>query len=334
MSSKRWFKWAKLILPLWMIFGLPSMAFAGNALKLGQVVNGYSNCSWNANPSGSATLKVTLSFKDAPYRPGPPQNPMHSRAIVVYLYDGNGNVIPAKAAQVPTVKMNGANFRYTNILVGGAIMFFHDTVDKDWGRSDAYDADVEILVVREAVSDWPAVSILAVNRYAQDPEGEVTGGAYLSRDGSTDNCYIVDPEKPPPPPFIMSMNAPDWSLGELQAGSVEKTLSAASQQLCFSYSGADVIGKKIVIDASNVNGIASNRYRLKNVKDASQLVPYKVTLDSGTSTLSLPNSTGTALYLNGSGRTCFVPKFNLTVGENVAEGDYSDVLTFTVVTKS
>ncbi|RQR52311.1 hypothetical protein DIE18_32290 [Burkholderia sp. Bp9125] len=95
-----------------------------------------------------------------------------------------------------------------------------------------------------------------------------------------------------------------------------------------------VDGKKFIVNASSANGIVGNRYRLKNVNDASQLVPYSVMLNSGTSTVSLPNATNTTLSFASAGRTCFVPTFKTTVDPNVTEGDYSDVLTFTVVTKS
>ncbi|RQR52315.1 hypothetical protein DIE18_32330 [Burkholderia sp. Bp9125] len=95
-----------------------------------------------------------------------------------------------------------------------------------------------------------------------------------------------------------------------------------------------ISGKKFIVNASSANGVAANRYRLKNVNDASKLVPYNVTLNGGTSVVSLPNATNTTLSLDSSGKTCFVPTFKTSVGFSVTEGDYSDVLTFTVVTKS
>ncbi|TDA48961.1 hypothetical protein EVG18_02480 [Burkholderia pyrrocinia] len=120
----------------------------------------------------------------------------------------------------------------------------------------------------------------------------------------------------------------------MQEGDSTKTFSNSSEKLCVSYSGAAIRGKNFIINASNANGVASNRYRLKNLKDASQLVPYSLTLDSGTSNVSLPNASKTSLPLDSSGKTCFVPTFKTTVDPTVKSGDYSDVLTFTVVTKS
>ncbi len=130
------------------------------------------------------------------------------------------------------------------------------------------------------------------------------------------------------------MTAPDWNLGELPEGNGEKIFPNSPDQLCFTYLGAAVSGKQFIINADSANGVAGSRYRLKNLKDASQLVPYNVTLDSGTSNVSLPNASNKSLPLNSSGRTCFVPTFKTTVDSTVKDGDYSDVLTFTVVTKS
>ena len=130
------------------------------------------------------------------------------------------------------------------------------------------------------------------------------------------------------------MAAPDWDLGELPEGNGEKIFPSSSDQLCFTYSGTAVSGKQFVINAGSANGVVNNRYRLKNLKDATQLIPYSLTLDSGTSNVSLPNASNKALPLNSSGRTCFVPTFKTTVDPTVKSGNYSDVLTFTVVTKS
>ncbi len=130
------------------------------------------------------------------------------------------------------------------------------------------------------------------------------------------------------------MTAPDWNLGELPEGNGEKIFPNSSDQLCFTYSGTAVSGKQFIINAGSANGVVSNLYRLKNLKDASQLIPYSLTLDSGTSNVTLPNANKKALSFNSSGKTCFVPTFKTTVDPNIKSGDYSDVLTFTVVTKS
>lgn len=145
---------------------------------------------------------------------------------------------------------------------------------------------------------------------------------------------VIDPVKPPPPSIGISVSAPDWNLGELPGGDGEKTLSGSADQLCFTYMSEAISGKQFIVNASNANGVVSNRYRLRNVSDASQFVPYSVILDSGSSKVSLPNTNNAAIPLSSSGKTCFVPTFKTSVGTSAKEGDYSDVLTFTVVTKS
>ncbi|MDN7491520.1 MULTISPECIES: hypothetical protein [Burkholderia] len=203
----------------------------------------------------------------------------------------------------------------------------------EWNKRGAFVADVEVVINNSVVSDWPALSIRAGNYTDDTHVVEATGGAYLGRFGTASNCTVVDPETPPSPPIVLKMNAPDWNLGELPEGDSEKMLSGADQ-LCFTYDGPVVSGKKFVIDATSVNGVVGNRYRLRNVSDATQFIPYDVTLNSGSSTTHLPNTNNTALSLNSSGKTCFAPTFKTTVGRELKEGDYNDVLVFTVVTKA
>ncbi len=198
-------------------------------------------------------------------------------------------------------------------------------------------ANFKIRLQSAQLAAWPAITVqggsFSLGNYTE--WGDIQGGAYIARNGSSNNCTVIpDPIIPPPLPIAIEMTAPDWSLGELQRGDNQKILSNISDQLCFTYSGGAVNGKGFIINASSANGIVNNRYRLKNSTDVSQMVPYSVTLDSGTSILSLPNTNNTSLSLNSNGKTCFTPTFRTTVSDSVKEGDYSDVLTFTVVTKS
>ncbi len=143
---------------------------------------------------------------------------------------------------------------------------------------------------------------------------------------------ITDPKNPLPLDPTISVTAPDWNLGDLQQGETDTSFSSMGQQLCFDYSGVEVALNKFIINASSANGVVNNRYRLVHSSDTSQTVPYRLTLDSGSTLLQLPNNS-TALQLNGN-RTCFVPTFRTEVGKTVKEGDYNDVLNFTITTKS
>ncbi|KWN18126.1 hypothetical protein WT83_11710 [Burkholderia territorii] len=164
---------------------------------------------------------------------------------------------------------------------------------------------------------------------------EVTGAAYIARDGRNGNCEVAtDPIAPPPLPIQIKVSAPDWNLGDLPRGNATKTFANSADQLCFTYTGTAVGGKLFVINAESANGVINNRYWLKHIEDPTLAVAYKVTLDSGTTRLSLPNASNPALALDSSGKTCFAPTFETSVGWRVKDGDYVDTLTFTVVTKT
>jgi len=165
---------------------------------------------------------------------------------------------------------------------------------------------------------------------------EELGGVYITLEtGNT--CKVVNSEVAPtkPPPSVMvDVAAPDWNLGELPQGDSEKTLAGAEQQVCFTYTGLDGGAPNFVIDATSVNGISGNRFLLRNTGKPSQTIPYDLTLDSGSATLRLPNTSASPVKLSNAARTCFVPTFRTSVDMAVDAGDYSDVLTFMVVTKS
>jgi len=209
-------------------------------------------------------------------------------------------------------------------------------VASGWDNKSAHTASVEVEFNNAVFQDWPAVTIRAGIYTAGDDVGEVAGGVYV--DPTTNNaCKVLkDPSVPPPgPPASLTVDvaAPDWNIGELPLGEGEKTLTGAEQQLCFTYSGLAGGSRNFVINATSANGILGNRYLLKNVSKPSQTIPYDLTLDSGSATFRLPNANASPVTLNNKSRTCFVPTFRTSVEMNTDAGDYSDVLSFTVVTK-
>lgn len=201
----------------------------------------------------------------------------------------------------------------------------------------AFIANVVAVIETSKISAWPAIGIRA-GAYTNGADvAEIKGGAYITfdRNGTRGNgtCrVIIDPGKPPALDTSISVSAPDWNLGELQQGLSDTLLNRTDQQLCFTYDAGDFQGK-FIIGASNANGVVNNRYRLRHLSDTSQTVPYSLTLDSGNTRIQLP-ANSTEIPLDSSGRTCFVPTFKTEVGKTVKEGDYNDVLTFTVTTKS
>ncbi|WP_155740965.1 hypothetical protein [Burkholderia diffusa] len=255
-----------------------------------------------------------------------------SRAVLLYSYDSQGN-LESSSSMAQSVKMDGIKQR--GIYTGqGYTIYFGYGLGGSWENPNTVTTNVEIRVSSKAFLDWPGMNVRAGIYTDGDDVGEITGGAYVAIGDVDGKCKVLDPEQRPPPPHInIEMSAADWNLGEVSAGESEKTFTSPAEQLCFTYTGSQVSGKSFIINAENANGIANNRYRLKNVGDSSQLVPYRVILDSGTSKLTLPNTVSSALSLSSSGRTCFVPTFETFVEDRVKEGAYSDVLQFNVVTK-
>lgn len=318
------------------------------------VSSGYSGCSWVDNGDGTTTISATISYKKRigyPYPGSWNSYKFTSRGIYVYIYNKNGAVDASRSPSLDAATLNGVRWHLRGFGDESAKGAYYGSDRTDnvpplggvggvaWDKMDGL---VNVVVSNEAIKDWPAVGIRAANFAIRDRDTQGVRGinfdkslAYIRYGDSNSICKVVaNPENPPPPEIAINMTAPDWSLGDLQRGESEKVFSEAANQLCFTYSGPAVKDMNFVINASNENGVVANRYMLKNVADATQLIPYGITLDSGTSTMSLPNVSNAALPLDSSGKTCFVPTFKTTVDRSVKEGDYSDVLTFTVVTKS
>ncbi|SDZ62053.1 hypothetical protein SAMN03159453_05149 [Pseudomonas sp. NFIX28] len=256
-----------------------------------------------------------------------------SRGILVYSYDKNGRPI-SSSTPATAVYING--LKNDNKYSGeDYIMFYNSAGTGGWGNIDAFLASVEVTINNSAITNWPAVAIRAGNYTYADDVGEAKGAVYISRSGPKNGACIIsaDPGSPPPLDIYIDVSAPDWNLGELQHGLSDTPLTRADQMLCFSYDGASVKNKKFVIGARSANGVVNNQYRLKHLSDTSQLVPYSLTLDSGSTLIKLPGS-NIELPLADSGRSCFSPTFRTEVGKTVKQGDYNDVLTFTVTTKS
>ncbi|MBN3839064.1 hypothetical protein [Burkholderia sp. Ac-20349] len=327
----------RILIRILSIICLSLVAGKANAvfgLKLSDLSNGYSNCSWVDNKDGTSTLRMTVSYKIITGHTGN-ATPV-SRGLLLYAYDANGTMLPptAHAGLVASVALNGA--ASSNSFGGsGYVMFHGQNAPAIWRQFYPFSANYEVRINNNKVGSWPAISLRAGNYTNSDDVGEITGGAYIERGGVNGSCKVVDPEKPPPPSIAIGVSAPDWNLGELPEGDATKTFTNPTDWLCFTYSGSEVSGKLFVINASSANGIVGGRYRLRNLNDVTQYVPYNVTLDNGATIVPLPNASNkTVTFYSGASMACFTPTFSTTVSPNVKEGGYSDVLTFTVVTKS
>lgn len=308
-----------------------SKANAALVLQLSDLSNGYSSCSWTDNGDGTSTILASVSFKTASGHTG--KYAFISRGLLLYTYDKNGKLNPNNA-RAKSVKLNDRE--HWSIQDGPNYLMYYNSQYDEWKNSEPYTANFEILINNAIVADWPAFGVRAGIFTNRDDVGDSMGAAYISRYGNdpTGTCKVIEPTTPPPPIVAINVTAPDWSLGELQLGNNTKVFANSADQLCFTYSGAAVSGKNYIINASNANGVVNGSYLLKHLTDTSKTVPYSVKLDSGTSTVSLPNVSNTAVPLSSSGKTCFVPTFTTTVDKLTKAGDYNDVLTFMVVTKS
>ncbi|WP_254220208.1 hypothetical protein [Burkholderia multivorans] len=341
----------------WIAFTFPMLAFfvvdhayAKYELVEYDVSDRYHSCSWTDNGNGTSTLRVSIDFKATEGRTW--GQAFLSRGIMVYAYDKNGTML--QSSDVAQAVFMG-NIRHSIAYSGmGYVMYNGYIVGSgtnppsysEWGITRAFTAPVRVIVDNAKVEDWPALSIRAGNYTAPADPGylpgtgmtgydvaEIKGAAYIARYGGPGSCNVVNPTTPPEPPrpVAIDVTAPDWDLGELPRGEAKKSFSNIEDALCFKYSGSAVNGKRFVIDATSAAGTLNGRYRLKNGTDT---IPYALELSNGAVNVPLPNTGGMTVPLDSSGLSCWMPTFTTNVPADAKVGQYHDVLTFTVVTKT
>ncbi|WP_246794485.1 hypothetical protein [Burkholderia perseverans] len=300
------------------------------------VVSSYGNCRWADNGNGTITASLTINYNEA--KKGLGFSPSFiTRGVMAWGYgsDGHAKIVPW--ALSANVELDGVGYdqRWDNTqAVGGLLGSFLGGSNHSWINAAAFSANVTITFKS---GGWQGLTVEAGNVGADLFESvytfylEQTGAAYLYPGSDGGGCEVVDPVNPPKPPLTILMSAPDWDLGELPTGHGEKRFTAAADQLCFWYSGSTGNGAAVVVDAESQNGVINYQYRLKALADPTQVIPYTVTLNAGSYDINLPNRVRLPIVLNASGRTCFTSVFHTEVSPGQKSGDYSDVLTFTVV---
>ena len=307
---------------------------AAYSLLYSNLSNGYSNCSYKDNGNGTSNIKVSISYKPAAGHTG--GAPFTSRGIILNSYNAQGGPNMSSSVAAKVYVGGVANNLYYK---GDNYYLYYNDASTAWSNSSAFIASIEMNIDNSVIKDWPAIGVRAANTTNNAADvAESLGVAYIGKSTKNGICQLLtNPEQPPPPmDVILNMTAPDWNLGELaRAEETTKTLSAVSDQLCFSYEGAQFVTfQKYIINATSINGLSANgRYLLKSLEDSSQTIPYNLTLKSTTDSIVLPNTTNTVLSLSGTGRTCFTPTFKTSAPKWVKGGAFSDVLTFTVVAK-
>ncbi|WP_261543408.1 hypothetical protein [Burkholderia multivorans] len=340
----------------WIAFAVPMLAcfvadhaYAGFELAELDIINRYHSCSWTDNGDGTSSLRVSIDYKPSEGRTL--GQPFLSRGILVYAYDKNGRML--ESSDIARAVYMGGN-RQTIVAPGrGYVMYNGYIVGSGlnppdytwWGVTRAFTAQVTVIVDNAKIEHWPALSIRAGNYASKLAPGpipgshygydvaEIRGAVYLARYGGWGSCNVVNPVTPPEPPrsVAIEVTAPNWDLGELPRGEGKKSFSSIDDALCFKYSASAVNGKRFVIDATSAAGAINGRYRLTNGTDT---IPYTVELSNGAVNIPLPNTGSMTVPLDSTGRSCWMPTFTTDVPADAKAGQYHDVLTFTVVTKT
>ncbi|MBI0328348.1 hypothetical protein [Burkholderia plantarii] len=281
---------------------------------------------------------MTINFRDE--RSAPLWRQFSSRGLMVWAYDKDGNPqeILGGGGFYANVKLNGDTYHEVDrnqFVDGGRGTLLYGNKG-DWANVNALAAYVSVTFQG---TKWQSVSVMAAGRYRNTATesfniAEITGAAYIYPDSQGTGCEVVSPIHPPKPPVTIHMSAPDWDLGELPMDHGEKRFTDVADQLCFTYSGLSGDGIDVVVDAENQNGIVAHQYQLKDLADPTQIVPYNLVLSDGITDFTLPNQRNSTIKLNASGRTCLAPTFRTYVRPMLKKGTYSDVLTFTVTTKT
>ncbi|HEF5785768.1 hypothetical protein WK80_30410 [Burkholderia multivorans] len=328
----------------WIAFAVPMLAcfvadhaYAKVELAELNISNRYHSCSWTDNGNGTSTLRVSIDFKSIDgVTLG---RPFLSRGVLVYAYDKNGRML--ESSDIAQAVYMGS-VRHSVLVPGRGYVMYHGyklgsglnpPPFSDWGLVGAFTARVTVIVDNAKIEHWPALSIRAGNYLSSNDVAEIKGAAYLARYGGSGSCNLVNPVTPPEPPrsVAIDVTAPNWDLGELPRGEGKKSFSSIDDALCFKYSASAVNGKRFVIDATSAAGTINGRYRLKNGTDT---IPYTVELSNGAVNIPLPNMGGMTVPLDSTGRSCWMPTFTTDVPADAKVGQYHDVLTFTVVTKT
>lgn len=301
--------------------------------------DGYSNCRYINNPnSRDHQFNLTVDFRPMEAGNVPGFVNVTQRSLMVYTYDAKGLLKTIPNTYDNTGVSMGNVFANNWRDLTGWGTWTNEAPTGPWVNRNAHSADVRVFIDKNALGSWSAIGVRAAGvDNSWDAVSEIKGMAYIRTD-SNGSCMLVGSPETPPPAITpkVTMTAPDWDLGELPAGEeTVLTLPATKDQLCFSYEGSTAItNQKYLINATNTNGFSpTGGYLLKSLEDSSQTVPYTLTLDNSTDSVSLPNAQSRLFSLAAGGRTCFTPTFKAQPDKTVKTGAYSDILTFTVVAK-
>lgn len=312
-----------------------STAYGKNFPSVGyNVVSGATNCT--ATKTAGNTWQANFSLNWLEHKPAHGNYvERYSRAFVIYQYNSAGKPIN-DYIRPADIRMNGVapinpypgdwqnGFGY---LMGSSLKS-----TAPWYNHDPHTASVTIDVRR---ADVAMIGVQPGNNFYQLTEIENRGVLLFSPSLATSTCQWKDSPNLPQAIVNITMNAPDWALGEIGAGKQQKVLTHSADRLCVNYLSTESKGKDFIINATNANGKVNNRFVLKHSLKPTITLPYTLTLDDSGKKLLLPNSNNSTVKFDSSGnQTCFTPTFDLYGSDNQEPGDYSDVITYEIVTKS
>ncbi|MFC0226302.1 hypothetical protein [Serratia aquatilis] len=301
----------------------------------GKVASGISNCS--ITKTGSDSWKVALSLNWLAIAGTPPVASFEQRTgrgFLIFQYDSNGKAIKAyfPAADITMNGYTPTGYNEGNFSSVNGYLTYGFSNSAGWNNYEPHSASV---VANIKHADVAIVAMIPANVYKYGMVYDQAGAVYFAAAQATSACQLMDNPNAPPVMVNLTMNAPDWNLGEIATGKQKKVLTNTADRLCISYLSTESSGKDFIVNATNANGIVNNRFVLKHSLNATSVLPYTLTLDNMGKQILLPNINNSTIRFDGSGnQTCFTPTFDLYGSDDQELGDYTDVITYEIVTKS
>ena len=302
------------------------------------LATGYRNCTYQDLGNQTSKFSVTYDLRDVSQiaevmKAVPSLIYVWTRGLMIYTYvSAEGGLESGSSSVANSVSMNGTRYSSVSLYSGSNFIYSGQSSRGSWTNYSAHSARLEVIIPNGYLHGRPAIGIRTA----------LVSGTHLWRDSNiisidaadtSGNCRIINPTKPPPSDAQITMTAPDWKLGELSPG---ESFHNDKEQLCFSYDGQKWTGLRYAINATNQNGLSGDgSYQLQHLTSPSDTVPYRVLLQNTTTSteVALPNTRNVVSTLGNGGRECFNPKFTVNTPKAAKEGDYGDVLTFTVVSQ-
>lgn len=312
---------------------------ANSSLKIStsdsKVVSGISNCTMTKTSSNTWESTFSLNWLVMPEKPPISHwGGRTGRGFLIFLYDQNGNAI--KNYLPPSdITMDGYTPIGSNVgkfTSGNGYLTYGYSTTNGWKNFASYSANVVFNIKNPEIA---IVAMYPTNVYYTGIAIDQAGAVYFSAFQATSDCQRMTNPNNPPVIVNLTMNAPDWDLGEIAPGKQQKIMTSSADRLCINYLSTESKGKDFIVNAASANGVVNNRFVLKHSLKPSNTLPYTLTLDNIGQQLRLPNINNSTIKFDGSGnQTCFTPIFDLYGSNNQELGDYTDVITYEIVTKS